>query len=203
VGSNPHRPLHDFNHLAETKACDANLGKHQVSSAFNFAGSQSSEEERIAADHRGRPPHSALACLGRRSTREQWPAFAVREQAVRVPADSLRRAPYLPPHIRNRPIEFAQTNFFERPRRPALLYWREVAIHAGAPRPDIADGVHPRAPAILDAARSRIFCIEPACNPIPWRIKARQKPGSPGEINHTGRRACGLTAPANRRHPIR
>lgn len=110
-----------------------------------------------------------------RGTREQWPAFAVKEQAVRVPADSLLRAPYLPPHIRN------------RPRRPALLLWREVAIHAGAPRPDVADGVHPRAPAILDAARSRIFCIEPACNPISWRVKARQKPGSPRRGQPYGR----------------
>jgi hypothetical protein len=88
-----------------------------------------------------------------------------------------------PPSTRPREIEFRQAKFFERPRRPALLLWREVAIHAGAPRPDVADGVHPRARAILDAARSRILCIEPACNPISWRVKARQKPGSPGEVN--------------------
>jgi putative transposase len=47
-------------------------------------------------------PIARLAVSGGAWTREQWPAFAVREQAVRVPADSLLRAPYLPPHIRNR-----------------------------------------------------------------------------------------------------
>jgi hypothetical protein len=52
VGSNSHRPLQYFKHLAANNACDAQSGKHQVSSACNFVGCQSSEAKRIAAKRR-------------------------------------------------------------------------------------------------------------------------------------------------------
>jgi hypothetical protein len=57
---------------------------------------------------------------------------------------------------------------------------------------------------VLDSARSRIFCIEPACNPVTWRIKARQKPPIPGEVNHTdgGERGAPHRAPTTSRHPV-
>jgi hypothetical protein len=53
------------------------------------------------------------------------------------------------------------------------------------------------APAILGPARSGIFCIEPARNAVPWRLKARQKPLP--EVNHTdgGERGAPHSAPAD------